>query len=187
DALPIYKELVDKAGKYAVKNDVLLVHAAGNSNQDIDVEENYPTDLFEKRGLFGGKKYAKGWIEVGALSRLTDENSVASFSNYGQKNVDIFAPGHLVYSAEPGNQYKFASGTSFASPVVAGVAAIIRANFPSLSAEEVKEIIMKSGDSIDIPVIQPGTGEKVDFDSLSVSGKRINAYKAYQMAQQMAK
>lgn len=181
------KKVVDRAVKYAEKNDVLLVHAAGNSNQDIDIEENYPTDLFEKRGLFGGKKYAKGWIEVGALGRLADENSVASFSNYGKKNVDIFAPGHMVYSAMPGDKYKAASGTSFASPVVAGVAAIIRANFPELSAEEVKKIIMESGDSIDVPVVQPGTGEKVDFDTLSVSGKRINAYKAYRLAEQRAK
>ncbi|HLU94234.1 MAG TPA: S8 family serine peptidase [Membranihabitans sp.] len=181
------KKLVDKAVKYAVKNDVLLVHAAGNSNQDIDVEENYPTDLFEKRGLFGGKKYAKGWIEVGALGRLADENSVASFSNYGQKNVDIFAPGHLVYSAMPGNEYKVASGTSFASPVVAGVAAIIRANFPDLTADEVKDILMESGDPIEGLVNQPGTGEKVDFKTLSVSGKRINAYKAYLLAEQRAK
>lgn len=181
------KKLVDKAVKYAVKNDVLLVHAAGNSNLNIDNEENYPNDLYQKRGLFGGKKYAKGWIEVGALGRLADENSVASFSNYGHKNVDIFAPGHLVYSAMPGDKYKVASGTSFASPVVAGVAAIIRANFPSLSAGEVKEILMDSGDTIEIPVIKPGSDEKVDFESLSASGKRINAYKAYQLAEQRAK
>lgn len=181
------KKLVDQAVKYAMKHDVLLVHAAGNSSKNIDIEENYPTDLYEKRGLFGKKKYAKAWLEVGALGRLADENSVASFSNYGQKNVDIFAPGHLVYSAMPGNKYKAASGTSFAAPVVAGVAAIIRANFPEFSAEEVKQIIMDSGDSIDVPVIQPGTGEKVNFSTLSVSGKRVNAYEAYRLAEQRAK
>lgn len=180
------KDVVDKAVKYAVKKDVLLVHAAGNSSENIDMEENYPNSLYEKRGLFGKKKYAKGWIEVGALSRLSDENSVASFSNYGQKTVDIFAPGHQVYSAAPGNEYKFASGTSFASPVVAGVAAIIRANFPSLSAEDVKEILMQSGDTIPGLVTVPGTGEKVDFKTLSISGKRINAYKAYQLAARKA-
>lgn len=181
------KKLVDQAVKYAMKHDVLLVHAAGNSSKNIDIEENYPTDLYEKRGLFGKKKYAKAWLEVGALGRLADENSVASFSNYGQKNVDIFAPGHLVYSTMPGNKYKAASGTSFAAPVVAGVAAIIRANFPEFSAEEVKQIIMDSGDSIDVPVIQPGTGEKVNFSTLSVSGKRVNAYEAYRLAEQRAK
>src|SRR5690554_3287606 len=181
------KKLVDQAVKYAMKHDVLLVHAAGNSSKNIDIEENYPTDLYEKRGLFGKKKYAKAWLEVGALGRLADENSVASFSNYGQKNVDIFAPGHMVYSATPGDKYKVASGTSFAAPVVAGVAAIIRANFPEFSAEEVKQIIMDSGDTIDVPVVQPGTGESVNFDTLSVSGKRVNAYKAYRLAEQRAK
>lgn len=181
------KDVVDKAVKYAVKKDVLLVHAAGNSSKNIDNEENYPTDLYQKRGFFGKKKYAKGWIEVGALGRLADENSVASFSNYGKKNVDIFAPGHMVYSATPGDKYKAASGTSFAAPVVAGVAAIIRANFPEFSAEEVKQIIMDSGDTIDVPVVQPGTGESVNFDTLSVSGKRVNAYNAYRLAEQRAK
>ncbi len=180
------KRIVDKAVRYAEKKDVLLVHAAGNSSEDIDVEENYPTALYAKRGFFGGKKYAKGWIEVGALGRLADQNSVASFSNYGQKSVDIFAPGHQVYSATPGDGYKFASGTSFAAPVVAGVAAIIRANFPSLSAQEVKEILMESGDEITVPVIKPGTDEEVDFKTLSVSGKRINAFKAYQLAARRA-
>ncbi|MBY5957489.1 S8 family serine peptidase [Membranicola marinus] len=180
------KRIVDKAVRYAEKKDVLLVHAAGNSSEDIDVEENYPTALYAKRGFFGGKKYAKGWIEVGALGRLSDQNSVASFSNYGQKSVDIFAPGHQVYSATPGDGYKFASGTSFAAPVVAGVAAIIRANFPSLSAQEVKEILMESGDEITEPVIKPGTDEEVDFKTLSVSGKRINAFKAYQLAARRA-
>lgn len=176
------KEAVDRAVKYAMKKDVLLIHAAGNESKNTDEEDNFPNNLYEKRGFFGKKKYADAWLEVGALARKTDENSIASFSNYGQNHVDIFAPGHQIYSTAPGNKYEMASGTSMAAPVVAGVAAILRANFPSLSAVEIKEIIMESGDVIDVPVIKPGTEEEVDFRTLSVSGKRINAEKAFRLA-----
>lgn len=176
------KDAVDKAVKYAMKKDVLLVHAAGNEAENTDVKDNFPNKLFAKRGLFGKKKYARGWIEVGALAESADENSIATFSNFGQDNVDIFAPGHQIYSTAPDDNYKNASGTSMAAPVVAGIAAIIRANFPTLSAQEVKEILMESGDTIDTPVIKPGTDEKVDFRTLSASGKRVNALNAYKLA-----
>lgn len=176
------KGAVDKAVKYAMKKDVLLVHAAGNEAKNTDEEDNFPNNLYEKRGLFGKKKYAEAWLEVGALARMKDENSIASFSNYGQNHVDIFAPGHQIYSTAPDNEYKMASGTSMAAPVVAGVAAILRANFPSLSAVEIKNIIMESGDEIEIPILKPGTDEMVDFKTLSVSGKRVNAEKAYRLA-----
>src|SRR5690625_193178 len=180
------KRAVDKAVKYAMTHDVLLVHAAGNESKNTDEEDNFPNNLYDKRGICGKKKYAEAWLEVGALARKTDNHSIASFSNYGQNHVDIFAPGHQIYSTAPDNEYKMASGTSMAAPVVAGVAAIIRANFPSLSAQEVKEIIMESGDEITIPVIKPGTDEEVDFSTLSVSGKRINAKKAYLLAAERA-
>ncbi|MEO0341634.1 MAG: S8 family serine peptidase, partial [Bacteroidota bacterium] len=60
-----YKDVVDKAVKYAAKKDVLLVHAAGNDGSKIDDSNNYPTDKYSKKGLFG-KKFAPNWIEVGA-------------------------------------------------------------------------------------------------------------------------
>lgn len=184
------KKVVDDAVKYAAKKDVLLVHAAGNESSDTDTSANFPTDQYDRNGFFGkifGKKQARNWIEVGALSRVKDENSVATFSNYGQINVDIFAPGHNIYSTAPDNNYKNSSGTSMAAPVVAGVAAIIRANFPSLSAEEVKEILMVSSDPIKEKVIQPGTEDMVNFSKLSVSGGILNAEKAYKLAASRAK
>ena len=136
----------------------------------------------QRRKLFGSKK-AKNWIEVGALSWQVGENSVASFSNYNKENVDLFAPGEKIYSTMPDNKYKNQQGTSMASPVVAGVAAVLRSYFPKLSATQVKEILMESVTPLNVEVIKPGTeGEKVPFSSLSVTGGAVNAYKAVKKA-----
>ena len=181
------KDIVDDAVKYATKKDVLLVHAAGNSAQDNDVTGNFPNDKYKKASgfWFWKKKKSKNWVEVGALSPLQGENTVARFSNYGEDNVDIFAPGVKIYSTIPENKYISIGGTSMASPVVAGVAAVLRSHFPNLKAEQVKEILMKSSTALDIKVKKPGdkSGELVDFKTLSVSGGAVNLYNAVKLAQ----
>ncbi len=177
------KGVVDAAVKHAMKNDVLLVHAAGNSSQNNDISDNYPNDGFEKKGLFGPKN-AKTWIEVGALNYKQGEDFPAPFSNYGKANVDLFAPGMSIYATTPDDQYAPLQGTSMASPVVAGVAAMLRSYFPSLSAKQVKEILMSTTMPLTDEVKVPGKdGVKMSFNSLSVSGGVVNAYKAVQKAQ----
>ncbi len=177
------EEVVEKAIKYAEKNDVLLVHAAGNSSQDNDTTDNFPNDNYTKKVLFWKKdKEFKNWIEVGALNWKDGEDAVAPFSNYGKNNVDVFAPGMAIYATIPDNEYTNLQGTSMASPVVAGVAAMIRSYYPSLTAEQVKDIILQSSNKRQIKVKKPGTDEVVDFSSLSVSGGAINAYKALELA-----
>ena len=177
------EEVVEKAIKYAEKNDVLLVHAAGNSSQDNDVTDNFPNDMYRKRVLFWKKdKTFDNWLEVGALNWKEGEDAVAPFSNYGKENVDVFAPGMAIYSTTPDNNYQNAQGTSMASPVVAGVAALIRSYYPSLTAEQVKEIIEQSSDKRMIKVSKPGSDEVVDFSSLSTSGGHLNAFKALELA-----
>ena len=179
------KEAVDKAVKYAMKHDVLLVHAAGNDGKDNDgAHDNFPTAKFAKAGCFQPKK-AKNWIEVGALSWKKGEDAVASFSNYGQKNVDLFAPGVDIYSTTPDGKYKNLSGTSMASPVTAGVAAVIRSYFPELTAEQVKECLEKSAVKQDYKVKKPGSEEKVAFSTLSRTGGVVNVYEAVKLAGQM--
>jgi cell wall-associated protease len=183
------KNAVDRAVKYAADHDVLLIHAAGNDAKNNDADHtNFPTPIFERKSLWKrwfGKKRATNWVEVGALSWKADDKSVASFSNYGQNNVDVFSPGVDIYSTAPDGKYQNASGTSMASPVTAGVAALIRSYFPELTAEQVKECIEKSVVKQEYQVKKPGSEEKVPFSSLSRTGGTVNAFKAVQLAGQM--
>jgi cell wall-associated protease len=174
------KEAVDKAVKYAEKKGVLLVHASGNDGEDIDKEENFPT-----RKYLDGKE-AKNWIEIGASSWGTDANFVASFSNYGKKGVDVFAPGVEIYSTVPHNKYEIEQGTSMAAPMVTGVAAMLMSYFPELSAVEVKDIIRRSTRKFDgLEVQKPGGKGKVELSDLSNTGGLVNAYEAVKMATEL--
>lgn len=176
------KAAVDAAVKYAQEKDVLLVHAAGNDGKNLDLTNNYPNDNFEKKGK-PGKKYAANWIEVGALNPDLDDHMAAEFSNYNPEYVDVFAPGAEIYATTPENTYENLQGTSMASPMVAGVAAIIRSYFPDLTADQVKDVIANSAVKQTRKVIKPGTeDEKVDFSTLSKSGGTVNVEKAVELA-----
>lgn len=180
------KKAVDKAVKYAQKHDVLLVHAAGNSSQNNDVTSNFPNDTYHRKWPFRKKtRQFKNWLEVGASSWKKGEDVAAPFSNYGKEGVDVFAPGMKIYATTPDNSYQNLQGTSMASPVVAGVAAVLRSYYPSLTAEQVKDIIMKSTDPVSGKVVRPGAKDgdaKVDFTALSRSGL-LNAYNAVRLAE----
>jgi len=174
-------EWVFEAFKYAEKNDVLLVHAAGNDGKNIDVSNNWPNDSPDKV-----TELVDNVLTVGAMSVKYDENMPATFTNYGQKNVDVFAPGVQIYSTVPKDEYEKLNGTSMASPEVAGVAALVRSYYPELTASQVKHIIMNSGTKIDMEVFVPkGKGEKEKFSTLSVSGRVLNAYNALVLADQI--
>lgn len=181
------KEVVDKAVKYAIAHDVLIVHAAGNDNKQITSENNFPTDKFEKRGFLGlfGPKYAENWIEVGAINWKTGEDLVAPFSNYSPDHVDLFAPGMEIYSTTPFNEYENQQGTSMAAPVVAGVAAVIRSYFPGLTAGQVRQVLMESAVRQKIKVKEPGSEVMVPFSQLSVTGGVVNAYEAIKLASEV--
>ncbi|MGZ8524063.1 MAG: S8 family peptidase [Chitinophagaceae bacterium] len=171
------KKWVDEAVKYAQSKGVLLVHAAGNSHQNLDTTHNFPTPVFEE-----GTR-APNWITVGASGDPKAGGLTASFSNYGKKEVDVFAPGVKIYSTVPGgNTYQNLQGTSMASPVVAGLAAFILQYYPKLSPEQVKMVIEKSSLKPGIKVKDPGTGEEVNLEDLSRSGGVINAYEAIKLA-----
>lgn len=176
-----YRHWVFEAIKYAEEKDVLLVHAAGNDSKNIDKSENWPTDSKDKIS-----EYVDNVITIGAMSVNYNEGLPAGFTNYGQLNVDVFAPGVQIYSTFPKNEYQSISGTSMASPEVAGVAALIRSYYPQLSASQVKHIIMNSGSKLDMKVNYPGKkGEKIDFSKLSISGSVANAYNALVLADKM--
>ncbi len=181
------KEWVYDAIKYAAKHDVLIVNAAGNSGENIDVEKTYPNDAPDLLN-----EVSDNFLTVGAMGSNFSKNLPASFSNYGKKNVDVFAPGVQIYATFPDNDYQSISGTSMASPATAGVAALVRSYYPELTASQVKRILMNSGTKIDLNVVKPGSqsrenpeGELVPFSSLSVSGRVVNAYNALRMADRM--
>jgi len=185
---PYDKTAVDKAVKYAESKDVLLVHAAGNDGVDVDKNIFYPYKKFAD-----GKK-ANNWIEVGALSWKKGMKLPASFSNYGKKTVDVFAPGVDIYSAKSGGGYLNESGTSMACPVTVGVAAVIRSYYPNLTAKQVKKIIEKSVDKDykSQQVTKPGDAETskkmgTKFGDLSSTGGVVNLYNAIMLAEKMSK
>lgn len=174
-----HKKAVDEAVKYAMDNDVLLVHAAGNDGKDIDINPNYPTKYYTD-SLKAVTGEADAWITVGATRWNLDGSILAEFSNYGYKSVDVFAPGVAINSTMPNNEYKELQGTSMAAPVVAGLAAMLRSYYPQLSAKEVKDIILKSVVKVDqrVRVRKDGSSKRVYLDEISVSGGIVNAYNA---------
>ena len=172
------KEVVDKAVKYAERKGVLLIHAAGNDSDDIDVKKNFPNRFYTD-----GTE-VKNWIEVGASSFGADADFVGSFSNFGKKSVDVFAPGVEIFSTLPDNKYKKLDGTSMACPVTTGVAALLFSYFPELTALEVKQILLESTRKFDnLTVSKPGNKGEARFSELSKTGGLINAYQAVQLAQ----
>lgn len=170
--------------KYAADNDVLFIHAAGNDGEDLDNLENanFPNDQINN-----GAEFADNVITVGSLTRKYGSELVSSFSNYGTINVDVFAPGSDIYATMPGNKYDFNSGTSMAAPGVAGVAALIRSQYPKLKASKVKQIILQSGLTTKAKVVVAGNpATSSNFNTLSKSGKIVNAYNALILANQVA-
>ncbi len=131
---------------------ILFVAAAGNNGTSNDRSPHYPSN-YDLPNV----------ISVAALDR---SDNLASFSNFGTKTVHIAAPGRDILSTWLGDNYREASGTSMATPYVAGVAALILASEPKLSVEKLRERVLKSIDKLDT------------LDGKVESGGRINAAKA---------
>lgn len=130
----------------------LHVCAAGNREQDADVNPSYPA-AYDMPNI----------ISVGASTR---KDQRLFFSNWGKESVDIFAPGAMVYSTTPVHGYQEMSGTSMAAPHVSGVAALIASKFPEAGNQEIKDRIIYSADPIE------------DMRDKSVAGGRLNAFRA---------
>ena len=174
-------EWVWDAIKYAAKKDVLIVNAAGNEGIDLDSKQVYPNDQ-----KLTGPEIGDTFITIGALNYKYGSEVVANFSNFGKSNVDVFAPGVKIWSTTPLNTYEYLQGTSMAAPAVAGAAAVIRSQYPKLSAKQVKQILMNSGLSSKTPVVLAGDASNQDnFTNISKSGKMVNLYNALIMASKM--
>jgi len=104
--------------------------------------------------------------QVLAVAASTATDTLASFSNYGTKSVDVAAPGEYIYSTVPGNKYGYKSGTSMATPHVAGLAGLIEAYQPGITYSEVKGAIL---DSVD---------KKTSLQGKVLTSGRVNARNA---------
>jgi cell wall-associated protease len=169
---PHQKEVYE-AFKYADSKGVLLIHAAGNDAKDIDVEPNYPTSMYSFQ-----TEQLDHFVTIGASTKNKGSELVASFSNYGAKGVDVFAPGFEIFNAVPQSEYMNLQGTSMAAPMVAGAAAMLKSYFPKLTMKEIKEIMYET--SIKYPKVE-GFAEK------SVTGGVINIYKAAKACKKRSK
>ena len=136
----------------AYENDILFVAAAGNSTVNNDRSPHFPSSY-----------NVPNVVSVAALDR---HDQLASFSNYGVKSVAIAAPGVDILSTWLGDAYEEKSGTSMATPVVSGVAALVLAEHPRMSVDELKKKLLASTDPI------------VALKGKIATGGRINAAKA---------
>jgi subtilisin family serine protease len=182
---------VYEAFKYADSQGVLLVHAAGNDNKDIDEEPNFPTSMykFQDRKLdhfltigastrfpsevknIDVETKAKGNPEKLAKLRMKNQfagnDLSADFSNYGKKGVDVFAPGFEIYNSVPQSDYAAIAGTSMACPMVSGAAAMLKSYFPEMSMKEIKDVLLSSSTKyIGESVVLPG-GKSYDPNKVS--------------------
>ena len=170
------KSAVDEAMRYANAHGVLLVHAASNDRLDIDTIRQYPA------GRYLNGQIIPNLLTVGASTRTNNEHLPAQFSNYGHQAVDVFAPGQNILSTFPNDQYRLMSGTSMATPVVAGIAAVLKTYFPRLTPADLKRIIMASAVPCHTQVLRPGGEQLVDFATLSRAGGVVNLYEAVRLA-----
>jgi subtilisin family serine protease len=173
------KAAVDAAVRYADERGVLLVNAAGNDGKDLGLEDSFPSRFY----LDGDT--ARHWIQVGASSWHGGDRIAAIFSNYGRGHVDVFAPGVDILSTAPGDEYETASGTSFAAPVVTGLAALLMSYFPELDAADIRRVILESATPLGERTVRlPGDDESATarFADLAATGGIVNAFRAVELA-----
>jgi subtilisin family serine protease len=115
---------------YANTKGHVFVAAAGNSGANADTSRFYPAGYNHSNIL--------------SVAATTSGGNLASFSNYGVQTVDLGAPGSGIYSTLPNNRYASWSGTSMAAPHVAGVAALVFAANPTMTAADVITRILQT-------------------------------------------
>lgn len=171
------KNVVWDAFKYAENKGVLLVKAAGNENEDVAEDVAYPTNFKDNNDA---KPFINNMIVVGA-STNNNEFLRADFSNYNQKMVNVFAPGEKIYATVPAGKYEYLQGTSMASPVVAGAAAILLAYMPNLTPSQIIESFVKTANKSSVnAMIKSNTNNR--FDMISEAGGVIDVKKAAEYA-----
>jgi subtilisin family serine protease len=145
-----FSEAMRLAIEDAGNNNILFVAAAGNSGSDNDASPHYPSSYAENNVI--------------AVAATDHNDDLADFSSYGATSVDLAAPGDEIYSTFPGNSYGTLSGTSMATPHVAGALALVYGRFPTIAALDAKSLILNFADPLP------------DLDGVVLSGGRLNAF-----------
>lgn len=147
--LPEAYKGIREAIDYAVAEDVLLIASAHNKSED-------------------GYNYPAIYQDVLAVAATDPDDKRAGFSNYGSW-VDISAPGQAIVSTFTGGKSLAVNGTSQASPIVAGVAALVKSAHPDWSAEQIRTQLLATADDLN--------GRNPDYVGLLGAG-RVNAARA---------
>ncbi len=147
-----YSKALEDAIRAAGDEGILFVAAAGNNAGDNDKRPHYPSNY--------------DLPNVISVAALDSSDLLASFSNFGKKTVHVAAPGKEIVSTWLNDGFREASGTSMATPHVAGIAGLIVANEPDISVKDLRERILRSVDTLDI------------LNGRIFSAGRINAAKA---------
>ena len=150
-----YSQALKDAIDDAASNNILFIAAAGNSSVDNDSIPHYPSSYDSENVL--------------AVAATDHNDELAWFSCWGATSVDLAAPGVNILSTVPGNGYSSYSGTSMATPHVAG-AAVLKSLAPNLTSEQIIDQLMQSADELS------------SLDGLMVSGARLNVNKALVMS-----
>ena len=170
---------------YAEAHGVLVIAPVWELSKDLSKETFFPN-----RWMAGTKELTN--LMVVASS---DKNGNPSLkSNYGAKELDLFAPGINIFSAYTGDTYQIGTGCGLASASVAGVAALIKAYYPKLTGAQIRNILLESVTSRDGVEVEKGirvNGKQAQdlflFDELCLSGGILNAYQAVVAADKLVK
>ena len=138
----------------SAKSDILFIAAAGNSASNNDVTANYPSNY--------NTTATAGYDAVIAVASLTSTGALSSFSSYGATQVDLAAPGSSIYSTLPGNAYGTFSGTSMATPHVAGAVALYASANPNATAAEIRTALLSSTEATASLAGKTVTGGRLD-------------------------
>ena len=179
------KKWMIEALQYAESKGVLVIVPVWELSRDLAKQTFFPN-----RWMAGNKELTN--LMVVASS---DKNGNPSMnSNYGAKELDLFAPGISVYSAYTGDTYQVATGVGLASASVAGVAALLKAYYPTLTGSQIRDILLQTVTSRKGVEVEKGievdgkqTQDLFLFEDLCLSGGILNAYQAVMMADKMAK
>jgi subtilisin family serine protease/subtilisin-like proprotein convertase family protein len=147
-----YSQALYDAINAAGQAGALFIAAAGNDAKNTDTSPSYPASY--------------NLANIISVASTTRTDALSSFSNYGLTSVDLGAPGSEIYSLAPGGGYATLSGTSMASPHVAGAAALLWSQNPTWTAQQVKNALMNTGEPI------------AALAGKTVSGKRLNVFNA---------